>query len=263
MLTNLYCFARHLFMTAPPAGTGAPGSSSPLAHSYLHGGLTIEFVGETRFASPLPFLVLDALILALQLTLFSLNFVGPAPPPVPVVATATGVEDSDSESSRTHLLSDDHADYSGETEPDQDEDEDDAVAALENDPYLTYSGNLVVARIELARTLKHAWNAHINAAASATSAGNNTRTSTGSAAPNTAGTAAGSIFPARFWRAPDTTDTATTATADQDVADLEEGSARPQTQPPEQPPTGGGAQQRLDPSSSLSRLLWSFTSATT
>lgn len=154
-------------MPVPPPATTM--KLDQLHHTYLHGGLTIEFIGEVQYKNSLPFVGLDLSILVLQLALFSLNFAGTAPakqlpPPGSQPRHAEGAEDgNDDEESRLHDVAAAGEGRSGgdgsSAEEDEDEDEDDG--------YSSYSGQLVVARIEVLRTLRHAWNAHLNAAASA------------------------------------------------------------------------------------------------
>lgn len=154
-----------------PAGAGAgittgnlhyAGSLGPqLHHSYLHGGLTIEFIGELPYASCVPFVVLDATILVVQLALFCLTFsTGTA------TATTTGAAvgadgDTDSDDLENQLYDTAHPDQL-------------SPLSREEALYTSYSGQLVVAHIDIFTTVRKAWNSHIGtrpAAAASAAAG--------------------------------------------------------------------------------------------
>lgn len=63
---SLYCIAIHaIWGPTQPVGTGS---------SYLHGGLTIEFIGVKPLDSRLPLILWDLLVLSLQLILFAINY---------------------------------------------------------------------------------------------------------------------------------------------------------------------------------------------
>lgn len=101
--TNIYCLIRHfthafpvpvyanylrpsLAALIPTAATAASEAGQAVASNvvkyeihrnpknYLHGGLTIEFIGEKPFGSAWPFVAMDVAVFLLQLTVYSLNF---------------------------------------------------------------------------------------------------------------------------------------------------------------------------------------------
>ncbi|KAK9479887.1 hypothetical protein V1514DRAFT_303521 [Lipomyces japonicus] len=60
--SNLYCFIVHLFGSLPASREASGG--------YLHGGLTIEFIGQQTTTSRLKLLFSDIIVVLLQITIF-------------------------------------------------------------------------------------------------------------------------------------------------------------------------------------------------
>jgi hypothetical protein len=61
---NVMCIVLHLISDPPQPTTG----------SYLHGGLTIEFIGVRALNSRVPLIIWDCIVFLLQLSAFSMNF---------------------------------------------------------------------------------------------------------------------------------------------------------------------------------------------
>lgn len=341
MAPNLYCMLCHALYISPMS-TGIVGSEimapimAPIAdlsssssyyssspansdllrqqHPSLHGGLTIEFVGELPFASCFPFLILDLSILLIQLALFCLNFsnISPPPPqlspsssstvssthaspPLPgspsarAMSRSTSLSSSPSAStsasgSRTSPLSatlsprlnssghetsgyhalninnnDGNNTISNSNSQHSDTDDDaPPLSSVEEALYMSYSGQLVVADIDIFGTLKLAWSSHLLAPGTAASTQVTTinRSSGTDISPNDSATTG---RPGTTGSASATTYGATIAAeeeghdvSDQDRLEGQQAQQQQQQQQQNQMPT-------LDPASTLARLMRNFS----
>lgn len=61
---NGLCLSLHSIYGPPQASTG----------KYLHGSLTIEFIGVKQLSSRVPLIIFDVIVMMLQLCMFSINF---------------------------------------------------------------------------------------------------------------------------------------------------------------------------------------------
>lgn len=243
-----------------PSGLSSSQYALPTSqlHSYLHGGLTIEFIGELPYASCLPFVVLDLSILLVQLALFCLAFSHSA---------ASGGSNSGTSSASTTSNNQDQL-FESSGDEDQDlgdlENQTNSISSsvlplppsstspslgtvgtqsnnnnnsntpnppsVEESMYTSYSGQLVVAHIEIFKTLKQAWSSHLVAAAAAAAASGSSATSSNPNNNNSSSSLA--------------------------VSSPSYGSTTEPSQPPQQQQR---VQQNLDPTGALARLLRSIS----
>ncbi|KAK9454455.1 hypothetical protein V1511DRAFT_502052 [Dipodascopsis uninucleata] len=67
ILSNAYCFFIHMFSSLPVSREANSG--------YLHGGLTIEFIGQRAPASRFQFFISDIIIVILQIAILLISFI--------------------------------------------------------------------------------------------------------------------------------------------------------------------------------------------
>ncbi|EWC45178.1 hypothetical protein DRE_06066 [Drechslerella stenobrocha 248] len=151
--STLICFLFHVFSDAPSASEATAG--------YLHGGMIIDFVGQEGPISRLRLVLVDLLILFLQLTMLAIKVTkqdildGSSPsrngPPQDLDSEERGVNvaDEEFEDIESGLLSDSlDTDGLRARRP-----------ALDSD---LYSGEIIIADLNILETVQSQWNSNSN-----------------------------------------------------------------------------------------------------